>query len=154
MLEALSVKDIMTKEVVSVSPETSVFEAHKIISSHYFNGVPVVDSENKLVGIITEYDLLAQGSSIEGFFNETWEDKETYERFREAMEKLKKTKVAEIMNKEPITLFEDASAQETVKAFVEHHRVNPIPVVDKEKKVIGVVSRYDALMLFYVSPQG
>jgi CBS domain-containing protein len=57
------------------------------------------------------------------------------------------------MNNDPITFFENSTAKEIVKAFVEHHRVNPIPVVDKDRKVVGIVSRYDALMLFYVAPQ-
>ena len=142
----------MTKEVIFVHPETSVFEAHKILSSHYFNGLPVVDDESRLLGILTEYDLLVKGSTIESFFSEV-PGKELYERFSEEIEKLRKTTVGEVMNTDPITFSEDATAQEIVKAFVEHHRVNPIPVIDKDRKVVGIVSRYDALVLFYVTPQ-
>lgn len=150
---SLTAKDIMTEDVISVHPETSVLEAHKIFSNRFFNGLPVVDDENRLVGILTEYDLLAQGSTVEGFLSESSEDKEAYERFREALERLRETKVSEIMNTDPITFKEESTAQEIVKAFVEHHRVNPIPVIDKDRRVVGIVSRYDALVLFYVSPE-
>jgi CBS domain-containing protein len=143
----------MTKDVVSVTPQASVLEAHKILSSHFFTGLPVVDGENRLVGILTEYDLLAQGSTIVGVLSESSEDKEAYEQFRGALERLRETKISEIMNTDPIVFNEESTAQEIVRAFVEHHRVNPIPVVDKDRKVVGIVSRYDALVLFYVSPQ-
>jgi len=149
---ALTVKDIMTTDVISVHPETSVFEAHKILSSHYFNGLPVVDEENRLMGILTEYDLLVKSSTVESFFAEL-SGKELFERLQEGIEKLKNTTVREVMNPDPITLSEDVMAAEMVKAFVEHHRVNPIPVVDKDQKIVGIVSRYDALVLFYVKPQ-
>jgi len=149
---SLTVKDIMTKEVVSVRPETSVFEAHKIISSNYFNGLPVIDDENRLLGIITEYDLLVKSFTLESFFSEL-SGTELFERLQEGIEKLKNTTVEEVMNKDPITLSADATAKEMVRAFVEHHRVNPIPVVDKDSRVVGIVSRYDALVLFYVNPE-
>lgn len=149
---SLTAKDIMTKDVISVRPSASVFEAHKILSRHFFNGLPIVDEQNHLVGILTEYDLLAQGSTIEGFLSDSPEDKEVYEKFQEGLKRVRETKVSEVMNTDPITFSEESTAQEIVKAFVEHHRVNPIPVVDKENKVVGIVSRYDALVLFYVAP--
>lgn len=150
---SLTVKDIMTKEVISVHPDTSVFDAHKILSSRYFNGLPVVDDENRVVGILTEYDLLVKNSGVESLLSE-FSGKELFERLRDGIEKLKTTQVKEVMNKDPITLSPDATAQEMVKAFVEHHRVNPIPVIDLDRKLIGIVSRYDALVLFYVKPEG
>lgn len=60
----LKITDIMTKDVVSVDQEMSLFEAAKILSEHNFDGMPVVDKENKLLGILTEYDLISQSSSI------------------------------------------------------------------------------------------
>src|SRR3990167_8750472 len=52
------VSDIMTKEVISVFPETSLFEAAKILYKNRLTGLPVVDKDNILMGIMTEYDLV------------------------------------------------------------------------------------------------
>lgn len=57
LLEQVKVKDVMTCDVITVSPETSVEEATRIINDHKFGGLPVVE-DDKLVGIITETDLL------------------------------------------------------------------------------------------------
>ena len=61
---AVSVKDIMSTDVVSVNPETSLVEAGKLLSEHNFDGLPVVDKNNNLLGIITEYDLVSKSASI------------------------------------------------------------------------------------------
>ena len=63
-LKKVLVKDIMTKRVISVSPETPVVEAAKIITEHNFVGLPVIDASNHLVGILTEYDLITRTSSL------------------------------------------------------------------------------------------
>ena len=60
----LSVTDVMEKNVISVHPETPLIDAAKVLAEHKFDGVPVVDANNTLVGILTEYDLVSQGSAI------------------------------------------------------------------------------------------
>jgi hypothetical protein len=52
------------------------------------------------------------------------------------------------MNAEPLTLPDGATVQEGMKAFADHHRVNPIPVIDANKKVVGVLSRSDIIKMF------
>ncbi|MDP3697656.1 MAG: CBS domain-containing protein [Candidatus Taylorbacteria bacterium] len=54
------------------------------------------------------------------------------------------------MNKEPLTLDPDIPYDDVIKLFREHHRVNPIPVIDKDRKVLGVISRFDVLRPFHV----
>src|SRR3989338_4962642 len=60
----ICVKDVMAKKVISVEPDMPLIKAAQIIMEHSFDGVPVVDEENKLVGILTEYDLIEKSSSI------------------------------------------------------------------------------------------
>ena len=60
----IKAKDIMTREVVSVHPDTSLLDAAKLIAEYNFDGVPVVDNENRLVGIVTEYDLINKTSAV------------------------------------------------------------------------------------------
>lgn len=144
----------MTREVISVRPETPIIEAYKLISDHYFHGVPVVDGENRLVGILTEYDLIAKGSSIhlptfQKFITELNIEK-NHGGLPPDVEALEKLKVKDVMNSEPLTLPDTASLEDAVVAFCSHHRVNPVPVIDKDKKVIGVVSRFDILRVLFL----
>jgi CBS domain-containing protein len=54
----MKVSDVMTKRVLSISPETSVFIAIRLMLKHHISGAPVIDNRGKLAGILTEGDLL------------------------------------------------------------------------------------------------
>ena len=138
---------------LSVYPETSLLEAHNIIAAHQFDGAPVVDKENTLIGILTEYDLIVKGSSLHlPTFQKILAELSVYQKdkrqFQNEVEELKQLTVKDVMNNDPLMLPDTASFEEVVTAFRDHHRVNPIPVVDANKKVVGVVSHYDVLKLF------
>lgn len=146
------VRDIMTKKVISVSPDTSIFNAAKIISEHNFDGLPVIDNDNRLVGIITEYDLITRTSTVNTSFlqkilSEIGAKKEDSIKdvLEDSKEEISSMKVSDIMNKNPLTLREDVNFEEVIAAFIAHHRVNPIPIVDNENRVVGIVSRFDVL---------
>lgn len=66
LLEQITVKEIMTKDVVTITPETPVEEAARLIHDRKFGGLPVVDDEEKLIGIITEVDLLERFLEVMG----------------------------------------------------------------------------------------
>ena len=143
----------MVRDVVSVRPETPVTEAHDAISRGNFDGVPVVDAQNHLVGIVTEYDLIVKGSSLHlPTFQKILSELPVYRKdqgaFSKEVEELQNLRVQDVMNTDPLTLTPDANFEEVVAAFRDHHRVNPIPVVDKNNMVVGVVSRYDVVKLF------
>lgn len=53
----------------------------------------------------------------------------------------------DVMNKEPLTLQYSDTYETAMKLFSEHHRVNPVPVIDEENVVVGIISRYDMLKL-------
>ena len=144
-----SAEDIMSPKVISVTPGTTLVEAANLLALHHFDGMPVVDAENKLLGILTEYDLLGSAAVNLPTFQVVMqgakifpEDKEHLEK---EMEKLSVLIVKDVMNTDPLTLTPDASYAKVLAAFADHHRVNPVPVVDADKKVVGVISRYDVL---------
>lgn len=142
----------MTTDVVSVVPETPVLEAHRTLAEHRFDGVPVVDRSNRLVGILTEYDLIAKGSAIHiPTFQKILSEISVYKKdrgeFTATADEITRLTVRDVMNPEPLTLHQNAPLNEVVIAFRDHHRVNPIPVIDDERRVVGVVSRYDVLKL-------
>ena len=140
----------MTAKVISVRPETPLMEAAELLAKHGFDGVPVVDDGGKLVGILTEYDLISKGSAIHlPTFQKLIQNMGVYGKdkshFKNDFKDIAALKVKDVMNDDPLTLPEDASYEDAVAAFRDHHRVNPIPVIDNERKVVGVVSRFDVL---------
>ena len=151
-LSKVLAKDIMTKEVVSVKADTPLLDVAKILAEHNFDGVPVVDDQNHLIGLVTEYDLINKTSAVhlptlQVVLRNLPEFRKEEAHFQEEILNLK---VTDIMNKEPITLTSDIPYDQVIKLFKDHHRVNPIPVVDKDNKVIGVISRFDVLRPFHV----
>ena len=129
MSDGFSIVRIMTTRVISVSPETTLFDAGKKLATYKFNGVPVVDANNVLVGIVTEYDIIAHISGRTGKKNNA-------------------LTVGEIMTKNPYTLSQDATFEEALTLFRDHQTANPIPVIDNNRHVVGVVSRTDLLKGF------
>lgn len=146
----VSVRDIMAADVVSVRPDTPLADAAKILAEHSFDGVPVTDTDGRLVGILTEYDLISKGSAIHlPTFQLIMENlpvlKKDHSQFQKEIQAVTALVVRDVMNSDPLTLPEDATFEQTVQTFRDHHRVNPIPIISAERKVIGVVSRFDIL---------
>lgn len=148
------VKDIMTTKVISVLRETSISRAFDFMLKGEFSGLPVINSreENKLVGIITEYDFISKRSSIHlPTFDKLFSDFYILDRHSPVYKELENVglfKAKDIMNQEPITIREDAAVEDVVRLFTEHHRVNPIPVVTDGNILVGIVSRYDIVNIF------
>src|SRR3989337_3409467 len=114
------IKDVMVKSVISVGPETALIKAAQIIMEHGFDGVPVVDKENKLVGILTEYDLIEKSSSIHlPTFQKILENlkvlKQNSSEFQKEVEGVSALKVKDVMNEDPLTLAPEPSFDEMVK---------------------------------------
>jgi len=146
----ISVADIMTKKVVSVNPDTSLIEAAQIITEHNFDGLPVIDEEDRLLGIITEYDLISKKSiiylpTLQIIIKNMPVIEKDKSQFRKDIELISSLTVKDVMNKNPITLSDKTNLKETVATFCKHHRINPIPVIDENNKVVGVISRFDIL---------
>lgn len=148
-----SVKDLISTNVISVTPDTPLVKAVDLILKNDFSGLPVVDSNNVLRGIVTDYDFILKGSSIHlPTFLQLIKEFQIYKKDSEAIKKdIKKIlqmRVGDIMNPEPLTLGENATINEAINAFGQHHRVNPIPIITKDKKLVGVLSRSDLLKLY------
>jgi len=146
----VTIKDIMTADVVSVKPEASLVEVAKLLTERRFNGVPVIDNAGLLVGIITEYNLISNQSGIHlptlqavlGQLPVFHKDKSE---FSEEIASVSKLTARDVMNNDPLTLPITATYNEVVKAFQDHHAINPIPVIDSARRLVGVVSRFDVL---------
>jgi len=141
MEQMAHVTDIMTDKVVTVGPKTTVGEIIKILSEKRFNGLPVVDQDNKLLGLVTEYNLVNHQSVLPTFLEGKWDQ------LSESAKELAATTADQVMEAEPLTLRFSDTYEEALGLFKKHHRVNPVPVVDENDKLVGIVSRFDLLKL-------
>lgn len=148
------IKDIMTTKVEVVTTDTSLLEASEKMVAGWFNGLPVVDKDNKVIGIITEYDLLTKGTAIHiptfirlmGEFPAENRRKDLL--FKKSLEEMIYFTVGDVMNKDPIIMWEGSTLSNVLRVFSEHHRVNPIPIVNAKSKLVGIVSRFDVIRYF------
>ncbi len=143
----------MTKNVVSVYPDDPLIKAAQILFDRNFDGLPVITRDNVLIGIITQYDLVTKGANIHlPTFMQLMKELPVYERdkaqLKPALQKIVSLSVKDVMNPEPFTVVPHHTLEEVAKFFSEHHRVNPIPVIDEGKRVVGIISRYDIIKLY------
>ncbi len=148
----MKIKDLMTKNVITVKPTDTVNQVADVLSDHHFTGVPVADEDGKLLGLISERDFIASDSKIYlptyiKLLTEFDFIKHDEKRLSPAVQSIINATAKDIMNSEPVTAGEDMDIEELAKLFGEK-RVNPVPVVDKNNKLIGIISRSDLIKLF------
>src|SRR6202166_1505754 len=135
---------IMTRPVITITPETTIVEAANTMLQRHVSGLPVVDPTGKLVGIISEGDFLRRGEIG------TQRRRGRFLKFilgpgKEATDFVHENgrKIAEIMTPEPLTVIEDTDLEEIVELMEKNH-VKRLPVTRGEK-VVGIVSRANLL---------
>ena len=143
----LKVKDIMTREIITVSPETEITKAAKILLENRINGVPVIDAFGRLVGVLTQSDLVAQqkGIPVPSVFTllESFIPLTSIKRLDKEMEKIAAIRVKEAMTLEPVTVSPDTDIEDVAKLMVDK-KYHTLPVLEGDK-VIGIVGKEDVL---------
>jgi CBS-domain-containing membrane protein len=143
----MKIKEIMTKEVVSVKPEDNVIDVLNILFKMQISGLPVIDKEEKLKGMFTEKEILSHilPSYVEKVGRFIYEEnpKSTKKKFAE----LSKVKVAQLMRRDVVTTTEDTALCEVARLMLTH-KARRLPVLDKSGKVVGIVARCDVLKAF------
>jgi CBS-domain-containing membrane protein len=143
----ITAKDIMTQEVISISPETEIAQAAKLLLTNRINGVPVINDAGKLVGILCQSDLIIQQKNIpipslftllDGFIPLT-----SSKKLDKEVEKIAATKVADAMTPAPVTVNSDTGIEEIAALMVEKN-YHTLPVVDADK-LVGIVGKVDVL---------
>ena len=124
MLHSIKAKDYMTANLVTLSPDTSVMEAIRILLDKGISGAPVVDKMGRLVGLLSEKDCMRVATHA-GYYGEAG------------------GKVSEFMSPDVITVEGDTSVIEIAKMFMEKP-FKRYPVVD-DNRLIGSISRRDVL---------
>lgn len=129
------IKDVMTKNPVCVTEETSIVEASEIMAKNGFGKLPVLNKSKKLVGIITKKDIAKASPS----------DATTLDKF-EISSLLAKLTCAKCMSKKVITVSENEVVEEAARIMVDKE-IGCVPVVENDV-VIGIVTQSDLFALF------
>jgi CBS-domain-containing membrane protein len=138
--------DVMARRVVTTTPETTVADVAKLMINHRISGVPVVDRDRRLVGIITEGDLLRRTETGTERRRPHWSEWFS-PNSRLAAEYIKShaKRVEDIMSREVVSVGEMATLGE-IADLLETKRIKRVPVVHNGK-IVGIVSRADLLQV-------
>lgn len=146
--EVFTVGDFMTRKenLIVVKPTTMVDEALESLVANRITGLPVVDDDWKLVGVVSDYDLLAldsisgAGRTETGFFPQVGS---TWKAFNELQNLLNKTNgkiVAEVMTPSPLVIRETTNLEDAARLLLET-KYRRLPVVDNSGKLVGILTR-------------
>lgn len=143
----ITAKDIMTRDVITVKPETSIEELARILIENRISGAPVVDDKGNLIGIVTENDLISQNKRlhIPTVFRlfDALIMLERPKKIEEEIKRLTATRVWDICTKNVITVDEDTPLQE-IATIMSEKKVHLIPVM-KDKKIAGIIGKADLI---------
>lgn len=143
----IKAKDIMTKEIITVSPETDITQAANLLLEKRINGVPVVNAAGELVGILCQSDLIAQQKSIpipslftllDGYIS-----LKTSKSMDKEVEKIAATKVAEAMTADPVTVEPETEIEKIAVLMVEKN-YHTLPVIEAGE-LVGILGKEDVL---------
>jgi CBS domain-containing protein len=139
----MKAKDVMTTKVTTVSPDNGVRQAARLMLAHDVSGLPVVDDDGHLVGIISEGDLLRRSELGSGAMLPPERPHPSSEERARAYVKSNAWRVAEVMSRDLIVADEEMPLSR-VAALMERHGIKRLPVM-RGKALVGIVSRADLL---------
>ena len=145
------VKEIMTKEVITVHPEASIRELAELLVSNRISGVPVVDAAGERRGIVSEGDLLRKEAAPDApaelcilgaiiYYNGLTE-------YRDAFRKFAALTAEQIMTEKVMTVKGEDEVGKVAKLMLNKH-IKRLPVVDDNGQLVGIVSRADIVKMF------
>ncbi len=150
-------KDIMTAKVITISKDATIGELSRMLLKNKISGVPVVDSEGKLIGMVTDADIITE--DMEPMFPIYFDPLiisyafiENFEKYQKDAKEYLETKVEEIMARRVKSVKKETPVNEIARIMVKD-RINRIPVVDENNKVIGIIARADILKSMVVDAE-
>lgn len=129
----MDVINVMTRDVVSVGPGTSVRDAARMMVDRRISGLPVVDGSGRVIGVISEADYVARDGAS------TWVTRVLFRDDKSGL--LGSEEVADLMSTDPITIPTTATVTEAARVMT-RHGVKRLPVVDGDQ-MVGIVTRSD-----------
>lgn len=148
----MKAKDIMNKDVIAVKAGDNVENVVRILLENKISGVPVTDEESKVIGIVSEADLIYPEKSLhlpafipilDGIIF-----LESFKKLEKEIKKMTAYKVEDVMVKKVITVNEDTEVEEVVNILIDK-KINRVPVVNEDDKLVGIITRSNILKHIY-----
>lgn len=140
-------KDIMVRNVITVKRDQTVEDVIRLLMEHNVSGLPVVDDDNRVVGIVSEGDLIYRSKQLKlpSYFTilDGYIFLESPKTMEEQIKKMVGYRVEDIMTEKVITLEEEDSIEKAASLMTDR-KVNRLPVV-KDGKLVGIISRRDII---------
>jgi CBS domain-containing protein len=141
----LTAKDIMTRDVVTVTPDTSIEELANRLVNNEISGVPVIDDAGALYGIVTENDLISRNKRLHIPTVVSFLDAAIYlessKKFEQEVKRVSATKVGDICNRKVVSITEDTTIVD-IATIMDEKKIHILPVV-RNNKVVGIVGKRD-----------
>ena len=143
----ITVRDIMTTDLITVTPDMDIAGAAKILLDNRINGAPVVDDSGRLVGILCQSDLITQQKKLpiptlftflDGLIRLT-----SMKQLEKQVGKIAALTVSEAMTPKPVTVKPDTGL-ETVAALMVDSNFHTLPVVE-DSELVGIIGKEDVL---------
>lgn len=148
----MKAKDIMTKEVITVNKEDEIENVVKIFLTNKISGVPVVDDYDKVVGIISETDLVKKNASVYPPNFITLLSGVIYldsiKKYEKDLKVALALKAKELMSSKVIFVREEDDLQQVSDLMIKKS-INRVPVLDKNNVIKGIICRYDLIKAFF-----
>lgn len=152
-IQSLLVRDFMTADPATVTPQDSIETVLKLLQEKHVSGLPVVDESEKVIGIISEGDLLFKESPIRMPLYLTLLGSVIYleplDKFDQQLKKSLGTQVQDAMTPNPITVTPETQIAQAAGLMIQK-RINRLPVINEAKKLVGIITRNDLIRVLYV----
>lgn len=143
------VGSVMTTEVVRATYGTPFKEVARLLGEHRISGLPVVDEDEKVIGVISETDLMVRQAETPDPFEPKkhhWPASVTRVS-RQRAAKVRARTAGQLMTEPPLTVHADNTIVEAARTMAQHH-IERLPVLDEEHRLVGIVTRRDLLQVF------
>ena len=135
----VSVRDVMTKKVIKIRADADLNEVTNLLSENRISGLPVVDEEDRVIGLITEADVLSMAGMRKGH---AFKDIIRHILGEPLSGPKESRRLRDVMTSPAITTGPEADIRE-VAMTLDEKRIKRLPVVDEQGRLIGVISRAD-----------
>lgn len=143
MAELLA-KDIMIKKVITVSKDATLAELANLLMKNKISGVPVINEEKELVGIVSEADIIVKKSSLPLPLSFSFAFLDKYESYTKSTKDFLNIRVEEIMSVDLKTASEDVSVNKVVNIMI-NNNINRLPVLNSNNRLVGIITRADIM---------
>jgi CBS domain-containing protein len=155
MMNMIKIKDAMEKNVIKFKTEDKIVDVAQTLREKKISGAPVVDEDNKVIGIVSEGDImrLLEVHSPEinlilpsplDWIELPLRMKHEYDEIAAGLKKAASVMIGEIMTKKVVTITMGASISDAAE-IMDSHDINRLPVVDDEGKLMGILTRGDII---------